>query len=116
MEITFQNKKFSVETLVKVSAFSHLETVSKSKIITLAAAKYQANRIAIKVGDMYHLLTGQLDPDSDMQQLTVITKHVLAKAQVDTSTYQQRTTPISRPPYQRSFNTNDRQTTFSQKR
>lgn len=101
--IHFRGKNYDANKVTKLSHLAHLEVVPTEKIATVASAKNFEAKIAIKVDNTYHLLTGDIDKNSSNHQLMVITKHALAKANTETSTYVERTMPRPMNPGQRDF-------------
>ncbi len=101
--IHFRGKNYDASKIAKLSHLAHLEVVPTEKITTVVSAKTFEAKIAIKVDNMYHLLTGDIDKTTSTQQLLVVTKHALAKANTETTTYVERTMPRPMNPGQRDF-------------
>lgn len=91
--IHFRNKNYDPSKIVKLVADSHLEDVPNDKISEISSAKNFEALIAIKVENVYHVLTGSIDKSKPTNQLRVITKHVLARAEVRPTTYSERVAP-----------------------
>lgn len=87
--IHFQGKDYDPMVVLRLAGQGQRLSIENRDVSDITSFKEVPDRIATIYAGKYHLLTGRIDPTRPMQDLVMLTKHVLKKAQVFPS-YQQR--------------------------
>lgn len=88
--IYFRNKNYDVGILKKLVTQGRLENVPILQISDLISAKAHPEQLAFKVDNTYHMLLGCKDNTNPNQPIRIITKFVLAKAEVEPTNHDDR--------------------------
>ena len=81
--LLFRGKRYDVKMLAKLAAFSRIEEVDTKLVVQHSERTIGDKPLAVQVDGTYHVLVGTFNPTESKAKLSVISKVILKKAQIE---------------------------------